>query len=1210
METLEKYKPLNTKEKIDSLISELQANRTQMTESNYQLLLQNITKYKLQMYLIEKKGLFNYKPTDAPAKKTTNMDRHDQQKPGVEIWDDFFPVDSLSEEKKYIYGTYIEMAFHNLYVTLSHIYSKVFARDIMKEAEAAFNSSPDNIMKDWTWNQDFGNEKYVWNPMLQCMREADVEKKQKLEELLYKHFGFLTPALEYTRSHDNYKSYRPIDVIRDLSAFLRVTRNLYSHYKFEYRNRQRAALGNNAGLVFGILEMVYTGAKRETKSRFALTDNDMACTEQYSYRTDFKKLDDKGRPTKVKQEIPGFAYQRYKKNAKGKKCITEFGLLLFTSLFLEKKYSKIFADKIHVCKKADSHVITEMLAIYRTRIHIQKTSVFKNTDALALDILTELRKCPMELFELLRPEDQKKFRINCSDDESSDNEVLMVRHSDRFAYFVMKYIDDANLFRDIRFQVSLGKYFYRFYNKKCIDDSPEMRVRAISKDVHGFGRITEIEDARRNVWEKYLREYDDIHENTVDESPYITDHSASYVFNANRIGLRIRNNEEETSTFIPELTDDGVRNLPPTCWLSTYELPALVFLMMLTDAKTVEDIIKQKICALRQVFTDIKDGILVPQQEESIEQILRDRYNGLRMSEIPKNMLDYLTGQQIDIEKEYRSWAGGVLDDMIEQSEHKLVKISDDLKKISPEETNSGGKKKAGAKENKIGKKGYVCIKPGRIADWLAKDIMLFQPNDAENKNKLTSLNFRILQASLAQYSDGNFGNLRRLFESAGLINQKDESLCNPIITNLCRRKKTPGNTVEFYKAYLAERKAYLRQCKDCDDKRNLFFLYADRRKWNEHNAEFYRNLAERYLHEEYCGTEYDKSIELPRGLFEDTIRNILSTNPNSSIRSVASDQSKNMAYIIYNYFMNAKKDDCQPFYNYDRGYQIFNTLFRKRPSDPKEFRSMKDIYSMLNRKSANSLKKTIDNYIGHLRVDCNDRTSLEEKKKKESDRLLGMLANLKHTETDIKRYKVQDMLLFFIAQSILIDKEEGDNEGIRRSSFRQMHLKEMTDGNILEKRISVEVLVRGKWGKNKFVVQEDMKLKDYPKFYGVLSDRRMPSLLQIVKDNRIVKEQIEKELDSYDKVHPQILKEIFAVEADYYKNSGGNETLKFGKILESFGRYSADSQSELKKIRNSFSHMSYPEDSDPVSEAELPKKASTMADVFTDNIKMTDTTE
>lgn len=177
-------------------------------------------------------------------------------------------------------------------------------------------------------------------------------------------------------------------------------------------------------------------------------------------------------------------------------------------------------DKEHkeAMKKIDKKYGFEMLGVYCTKLPAAKYDVTTNNVALALDILNELSKCPDELYSLLSPQNQNRFRFL----DEMYNEVFMCRKTDRFANLVMEYIDKNNLFERIRFQVSLGKYRYKFYNKTCIDGSNQ--VRSLQKDLNGFGRIDKMNEIRKTQRNNLIR-FTDNEENfapkdTAETTPY------------------------------------------------------------------------------------------------------------------------------------------------------------------------------------------------------------------------------------------------------------------------------------------------------------------------------------------------------------------------------------------------------------------------------------------------------------------------------------------------------------------------------------------------------------------------------------------------------------------------------------------------------------------------------------------------------------------
>lgn len=1168
MQIIDQYMPLNSKEVVDKLVSELEAKGWKSPEA-YHEIFQKINKAKIQIYFKD-----TYKESDftsatlpeddnQPDRIAVSQEEKNAVLAFVQTQTQQIPLPQETfGDKKYIYGTYAEMAFHNFFLTLSHIYSLVTGKNILQQAQQYRNQIV-----------DFADATHVWEPMFATFRNCNSEDAIKVKELLYKHFPFLVPFLDMSAKKENnpYSGLDEIDILTKLSRFLRIVRHTYSHFLFVPHSNQLAEYEKLEPFVLGGLERCYTGSKREIKSRFCLSDKEMFCAEGY----DVKMM--AGRKTIV--DRPGFHYKLSKKNEYGSKNIRVFGLVYLLSLFLEKKYSKILCDKTNCVQLADEKVICEMLSVYRIRLHIQKLTVTKDTDALALDILNELQRCPKQLFEILPPSEQQKFRIKPKRGEDP-TDVLMIRHQDRFATLIMKYIDDANLFQDLRFQVSLGRYFFKFYNKRCIDSTEPDRVRALCKDIHGFGHLRMIEETRVNVWADLIREYDDVHRNTADESPYITDHHAQYMISGNRIGIHLC--EDGTHLRMPELMADGTRNESPDCFLSCYELPAMVFLIHLKGGgECVEEIIKMTVAQYRRLFADIEKGELHPvETEEALLTLLESKYNGIHIEGLPTNIRQYLLMQQSDVKKAFQVWAKEYLIQLIEDTKRRKAKIESDKKVVG------------NPKLNKLGKKSYVVIKPGRLAAFMAKDMMLFQPNGEGNTGKLTGLNFRILQAVLATYN-GDVDALKRVLHNAHLLGDAG----NPIVSRMfVGYSSSYSNTIDLYCSYLNKRLDYLKECLKEGSYDNLAFLYPNRTCWQEHNEDFYRQLAGRYLTVQQDGQSFNKAIELPRGLFETEIRKELTSI--EATQSIASDITKNTSYLIYAYFKQVMQDDCQPFYDAKRSYPLFNCLYKEKPQSSKVYFNTAEIREMLQRKSSRSIRMDMTEYVKRTR----------ESKQETEQKLARMLTSLKNTETDLKRQKVEDMLLFLIAQRILIGSKERGSDAVRFDAFSSIKLREILTDEVLSKPISLSVTVKSQTGFKKTIYQDDIKLKNYSQFYRFLSDRRLPTLLDLTFDRSISRETIEEEFSNYDKVHPHILQEVFNYECDYLctvQNLSSEGSTDFSSIIQNDPQLMDDSVM-MTNIRNSFAHGHYPNGRKVAlaSSSALPEKAKKVSDVFVEKIK------
>ena len=1157
MNVIESFLPLNTKEKIDQLMAIIKSEPKAMNQNAWHMIFGNIGKSKMQMYFIEKypQSLFAAPGNYIPSCNGQGQEEKNPQQPQVQQHERQadIPVPPTSlKDNRFLYATYIEMAFHNMFLNIKHIYGVVFGRDIMAEAKANYEA----LNPEKKWDEDFANEFLVWKPMFEAFNNGNVEEKQKVGEMLSRHFPLLVPFTDFTNHESNYKNLTIVDILRRLSQVLRVFRNLYSHYRIELFENQKKVYLDNEYLIIRCTMNSYMGARRVIKDRFSYDEKDMRCTDQYQF------VDERGRRLKEKVEIKGFRYKIGEKGKDSKLHFTPFGLVAFISLFLEKKYSKILTDKLRLIPIQDQHIINEMLAVYRIRLNAQKLNISKDADLLALDIINELQRCPKDLFSLLSPSDQKKFRH----ESEANDEVLMVRHSDRFPFLVMKYIDDCQLFDNIRFQVSLGKYFYKFYDKNCIDS--ETRVRALSKNLNGFGRLSKIEAMREGCWEDSIRQYDDIHKNTVDEKPYVTDHHAKYVINGNRIAMRIIREEEKA--YLPELNAEGVRNLAPTCWLSIYDLSSLAFLLYLTNGDFVEGIIENTVENYHKLFKDIENGTLLPvANEEELDSLLCQNYGGIKQKDIPKNMLDYLLRKTSDARKRFEEFSKSIIDRMISQTEYKIEQIK---------------RQEEQCRQNKIGKKSYVIIKDGKLASFLANDIMLFQPNDSENSNKLTGLNFRILQSTLATLKDCGIDQLKRTLTSAHIIGEANDEYCNPIVMKMMR-KRVPENTRDFYKSYLKARLEYLNECKRKADYENLSFLHSNRSKWQEHDDEFCRLLAGRYLHDENGGTEFEKSINLPSGMFDKYIREKLCEVP--ALKDIANDETKNVSYLIYAYFKNVCNDDCLFFYEAGRSYRLFKLLGMNGA------KTAQDIRLMLNRKHKTSLYKEIDKYLISIPL---------AEREQEKARLMGLLKGMKNSETDFKRFKIQDILLFLIAKKLFKDNVQDD---VQHTAFESLKLKSLKDTDGLSQKIRISVKIKSKNGYEKEIKKPELKLKNYADFYKLLNDRRLPALLDLVREHSIDYDSLVDEFGGYDKVRPNVMKDVLKYERKYYDNhADSDESLDFGSMLDN-SSFNEEEKDLLRKIRNSFAHNTYPKYYivNKAGDPHLPEKAIKCSEKFSCDI-------
>lgn len=473
----------------------------------------------------------------------------------------------------------------------------------------------------------------------------------------------------------------------------------------------------------------------------------------------------------------------------------------------------------------ENRLMKEILAVYRVRMPKGRSLDSQSSDfTLGMDMLNELRKCPMELYDTLPLEGQQFFEDEVKrENDYTPETVKRLRSTDRFTELALRYIDEQKKFKDLRFQIRLGSFRYCFYDKVCVDG--EERVRRIQKEVNGFGRIQDLETERKAKWEDKLQkadrksvklEHEDIYLDLLqfekdhkDSMPYVTDRRAEYNIHNNRIGLLWNINPEDKEAFhdeelyrllerkqylqgqglyyLPELvtTGEGINrksplDMPsPLCSISTRELTAMMFYQYLQENyhdkngnhyHDVEQIIKAKYYGLINFFSDIKNGIFEFQDnEQALHEHLMKTYE-LLLADIPTKIRNYILRKEEEctpMEKLAEQTTNGILFPRMEKLEQRLRSYKEDRGKI-------------GDKTNSYGKKSFVDVRHGSLAKYLIKDIVEWQGSSNNGRDKITSLNYTALQAFLSVYGQNMKYGSRELYEillRSNLLKKKYESL-------------------------------------------------------------------------------------------------------------------------------------------------------------------------------------------------------------------------------------------------------------------------------------------------------------------------------------------------------------------------------------------------------------------------------------------------
>lgn len=1032
------------------------------------------------------------------------------------------------------------------------------------------------------------------------------EDGEKARSLLLKHFPFLRIPPRTIRRNGDEEWIDPNEGIRnldDLRQDLRSIAYTLNYYRNKYSHSRVIGLVENSSELYcgRFLSKVLTLSHRQIKERYRANKNSTqkGMIDETSFKFITEGVIAKDRMTG--EMTPAKDY--YLKTINEDNKLTDFGKLLLASLLLEKKYSTELLSQCHFLdafsndskapKLSERRLILEVMIAMRIRLPEKKLHMEKQDIQVALDILNELKKCPSEIFDLLGDEDRNLFNVM----SDTGDPVLLKRHSDRFAQLALSYLDSSKAFNSIRFQVNAGKFRYLFRDKKhCIDG--QTRPRVLEEPLNGYRRLMEFEKERsekqtgemNSLWEGFrILTEEESPRNDATILPYITDSGAKYLFDGDNICISF-------GDFTPTVSkaENGrykVAGKVADCTISKYELPALLFYHLLSSqyGKTSpEDIIQNTVANYRKLFSDINNGNLKPASaggKDVIGKKLKDEYN-VDISDIPEKLTEYLTGSgKKGGGCNFSEWKKRQIAALIAETEERIQRLKETIRK-------------ARSTDNKIGKKGYVYLKPGSYAAFIASDIVFFQ--ECEASKKMTGLNFKVLQSSLAtfqQHGNTSFEEILKMFKKANLISENNGIGSHPFLYKVVGRH--PSDIIEFYREYLVERKAHLEGA--ISD--NAEFLHKERKRWEQRDEEYYRDLAGRYL---------ERPIQLPRQIFEHPLQNILLSKAlgkgGDSLREVIKEASAggrcNTAFMILMYFYEYLQDGPQFFYGLSEGdiehyfnYRFF-TLIRKYSG------KVKIILEKSKSKTGNvssGYLESIKNGLKWASQNPEIKSSVQRRRPdvslSESDLKVALKEAYKQmmiNERLLRRYAVQDAVLFLAARNTINTVSDGD--------FYLCDIKPQGK-SILDQSVTVETIHNGS-----IINQRNVKIKDYGKIYRLLHDRRVDDLLIQHKGDVVQMEDISEELEHYDRNRVEVFGTILDYERKISHGKSDIELINdkgridFLAIQKHDIQNSDEDKKKIRLIRNAFSHNQYPQDRyKPVYYG---KEIPGAADEITDTIK------
>lgn len=1065
-------------------------------------------------------------------------------------------------------GAYINLARNNMFSTLKFIGSSVGAKGGL----------------------DHHEEQMHLMSILDSKIQLSPEQKLRASRLFFLHF----PFLKYLSSDQEDLTIKFEQIRGSVLAYANVLswwRNIYSHSRAvedrsnsmyphlrRYEEDVCRFLSNIPTVSARIIKERYSGRNEAQKGMLA------EGALEFLTKSRFKRSKSPdGKPLMV-LNTQHFLYPKERgealPNGTNPDRLSLSGKIQLICLFLEKKYITEFLSQIHYLddfsEKADAPTLSqrrlalEVISALRIRLPERRIHSDKDEMQVALDILGELKKCPYEVFDLLSAKDKAAFSVPSSDGET----VLLRRSSDRFVQLALSYLDTTNAFENLRFQVNTGVFRYLFNDSKLCVDS-QRRLRVLQEPLNGFGRIQEVEKIRsaenREIWQEFnILGFDDSPRNDASCLPYISDVYTRYLFDGDNIGMRL------DGDYLPtiSLAEDGIRykvsRRKADCTISRFDLPAMLFYHLIRPLKesapSAETLISEAVTRYRSFFSDIAGGKLNPlpdsETEESFSYQLSDCY-GISQKEIPDKIKDYLF-RRVDDRERFAKHKHLLLQKMKDETERRLELILEQRKIVQMDH------KTGHRSENKAGKRGYVQIKPGNLASFLAGDIVRLQ----EGKDKLTGLNYSVMQGAIATFSTHDSDakkKLLRLFENAGLISPTGEAGNHPFLWAVMK-KVDVNSTIDLYIEYLKARKVFL--AGSIPD--TAQFLHADRVRWTSRDTDYYKRFAKRLL---------DQPIKLTGSVFEKPIRSILVGLGSPELGSYITEERCNVAYMIQCYQSLILNDSPQCFYGLceDSNYRLYS-LVHKYPKEA----SM--VINSLPKESVyyKTLTQVMDWTNKH--PEHNHKTPHKQPKptfETIRDRIRSAYKELTSSKRLIRRLATQDTVLFMAASSSIKKLLELPEEN---NNLKLYQIGRQDEPSILERRIPKVVKhVRFDWTdsqrndarptpKHVAVEVEDICIKDYGEVYKLIHDKRVASLVHRLNVRAVSAAELQKELDSYDNRRVGVFKDIFEYENIVLNSIEDTPVSPNFETIQSFDTsHSPEEKFAARLIRNGFSHNSYP---------------------------------
>jgi len=1081
---------------------------------------------------------------------------------------------SFQEHPQY-FGAFLNMARLNIFSISNHL-ALIFNQADLKDEETILTSFLANKnAKKLNWNRVMGAlQKFM--PIVKLFNNETLPKSEKEK---------LKAENKYQPKNDYEKMCGFLfKLFKEISDF----RNDYTHYySIENKTIRKKTVDNE---IKDFLIENFDRAVEYTKTRFANVFSD----EDFESFHKIKLFEDNSE-------------------------ITSLGLVFLTSLFLEREYAFLFIGKVTGLKGTQYKsflAVRETFMAFCVKLPHEKFVSEDKKQALSLMIINELNKCPQTLFDVITEEQKVEFRPlldivakanileNSVPEDENDYDTYIqnitkkVRNENRFAYFALKYIDEANVFNKFRFQINLGKILLSEYTKKIANEELD---RQIIDKAFAFGKLNSFTDQENEILAKI---------NRANGSIEFEQFAPHYNFNEKSFKIGISSKESNSIFINKENKAKGVLKQPvPEAFLSLNSIDKIVLLDYLKKGeseKLINDFIKINNSTILnwEFIENIKSKFadLPVFKKFSKNKKQNSAYDDEKLCELieRKNNLNKVLAQY---QLNYKQIPSRIVEYWLNiQDTSNIRKFSDRIKLMK----NEGKERLKNLQKNK-------SPKVGEMATFLAKDIVdMIISKDV--KDKFTSFYYDKLQECLALY---NVPEKKQMFLDICKMpefNLFDTKKGHPFLAKI--RPENIKYTTNFYKVYLEEKT--LKMVETFNFKKNkttkkdqswmftTFYTleYSEKagkkmtvvkipastinlpftiKQWSKERPDLKKWFENIHGKIDNAPKPIKKPIDLPTNLFDAEIKNDLQHSLIQNQIPYNETDTNNQLFKLW--WTKVKNNGFMKFYNAKREYCIYDEYvnFEIKPQG-----KFADYY-----KSA--LKTAFEKLDKQRETERIANKALPKVQIKQVEKVFKQ--TIGNTEKEIRILQEQDALMLLMFEKLLNNPNPNILENISME-------------NILNESIDVKIEINGKLSfenegeiikKNENkpqisrIIVEKRKRKEFSVLQKYLHDKRLPELFEYFDKQEIPVSELKLELDTYNQVKNQVFDLVFRfektlIEKDYEGIKSFIET-KTGEEpknhiqhkpylfwLKSKNFIDENEFRFLNMVRNTFSHNQFPQ--------------------------------